>query len=81
MLYLLEEIKTFQSMDDLRAIFFLEIRTVPHVINKCIKLPEMQALKRSGVEKTQLKSLCMTYWKSNIIFTNSTRKPLQMARN
>lgn len=41
----------------------------------------MQALQRSGVEKTQLKSLYMTYWKSNIIFTNSTRKPLQMARN
>lgn len=41
----------------------------------------MQALQRSGVEKTQLKSLYMAYWKSSIIFTNSTRKPLQKARN
>lgn len=41
----------------------------------------MQALQRSGVGKTQLNSLYMTYWKSNIIFTNSTRKPLQKVRN
>lgn len=41
----------------------------------------MQALQRSGMEETQLKSLYMIYWKSNIIYTNSTEKPLQKARN
>lgn len=59
MLYLLDEIKTFQRG---LCSYFLENRTVPPVINKCIKMFKRQALQRPGREKTQLNSLYMIYY-------------------